>query len=149
MEIERETCCMYLWYMSMLEEWCEMHLKLMSRNDSLLIIAFMLSLLVWVKIVLFWHFDGMIPTLISWNKPFQVKYCVVLASLFPSYLEKNGHCLHKITLTERAQSQNEQSFLHFTRMKDKRTSRISKTHWKRKGNTIICYEKPKWSFEKL
>lgn len=34
--------------------------------------SYMHTMLVWVKIVLFWHFGGMIPILTSWNKPLQV-----------------------------------------------------------------------------
>ena len=67
MEIEGGTCCMYLWYMRMMWDAFETY-----ESQLLIVSSYIHAMLVWVKIVLFWYFGGMICILISWNKSFQV-----------------------------------------------------------------------------
>lgn len=43
-----------------------------DESQWLIVNSYIHVMLVWAKIVLFWHFDGMIPILRSWSKPFQV-----------------------------------------------------------------------------
>ena len=67
LEIEGGTCCIYLWYIRMTWDAFET-----DESQWLIVNSYIHAMLVWVKIVSFWHFDGMIPILISWNKPLQV-----------------------------------------------------------------------------